>query len=136
MVRVIDCSVAIKWFIPEKGRERALAVLRELLDAPEDFAVPELFYFELVHVLSNTLREVHSEHHQLFDQLLLLGVPRFSMTPDLLSETLVFRKLGLSGYDSAYVALAKLTKGKWVTFDRKAHQRIQNLHLSELLHES
>ena len=39
----------------------------------------------------------------------------------------------LSGYDAAYVALAHLLKGLWITCDRKAHARVAGLGLSELL---
>jgi uncharacterized protein (DUF2249 family) len=46
MVRIIDASVAIKWFLFEPGRERALEVLAEILTSPSHFAVAELFYFE------------------------------------------------------------------------------------------
>jgi predicted nucleic acid-binding protein len=31
------------------------------------------------------------------------------------------------------VALAEMTGGKWLTCDKKAHQKIQHLHLSHLL---
>ena len=34
MVRVIDASVALKWFLLEEGRDRALTLLEELLTVP------------------------------------------------------------------------------------------------------
>jgi predicted nucleic acid-binding protein len=55
------------------------------------------------------------------------------MSAELLHDIGEFKKLGLSGYDAAYVALARQLKGRWLTFDAKAHQKIKNLKLSELL---
>ncbi len=55
------------------------------------------------------------------------------MTPQLLDEIRGLQHLGLSGYDAAYVALAKLLEGRWVTFDREAHDRIAHLGLSQAL---
>jgi predicted nucleic acid-binding protein len=55
------------------------------------------------------------------------------MTPELLSEIRSVQRLGLSGYDGAYVALAKLLKGRWLTFDKKAHTQVAHLQLSEIL---
>jgi len=44
MVRVIDALVAIKWFVEEPGSNRAFDILKEVLEKPERFAVPELFF--------------------------------------------------------------------------------------------
>lgn len=133
MVRIIDPSVAIKWFVHEPGRESALSILQELLDSPEKFAVPELFFFELIHVFHRVLPKPSQKHIELFEQLFDIGLPRFAMTIELNRQIRRLQKRGLSGYDAAYVALAKQLKGRWLTFDHKAHARIASLRLSELL---
>jgi predicted nucleic acid-binding protein len=133
MVRVVDASVAIKWFVAEKGRERALELLGEILSRPGDFAVPELFFFELVHVFHRTLPEATATQLALLERTLVLGIPRFAMTPELFRETRRMQQFGLSGYDAAYVGLAGLVGGRWLTFDGKAHTLVERLGLSELL---
>ena len=133
MVRIIDASVAIKWFVQEAGREVALRILADVLAKPRGFAVPHLFYFELTHVFNRTIPNPSVMHLQLFKQLLTIDIQRFAMTPDLYDATREFQQLGLSGYDAAYVALARLTKGRWLTFDYKAHERIAHLGFSESL---
>ena len=55
------------------------------------------------------------------------------MTEPLLHETLQMQKCGLSRCDGAYVAMAKILKGKWLTCDRKAHAAVKTLHLSVLI---
>ena len=133
MVRVVDASVGIKWFLVEEGQDRALKVLQEILAKPGDFAVPELFFFELAHVFHRTVPGATAEQLALLEQILLLGVPRFGMTPELFRETRKVQELGLSGYDAAYVGLATLLSARWLTFDRKAHALVEHLGVSELL---
>jgi predicted nucleic acid-binding protein len=133
MVRIVDASVAIKWFVEEPGRDRALELLAEILSKPGNFAVPELFFFELVHVFHRTLPNPSETQLTLLERVLVLGIPRFGMTPDLFRATRTMQALGLSGYDAAYVGLARLLGGRWVTFDRKAHSLAEPLTLSELL---
>jgi|SRR5579871_1068343 len=132
MVDVVDASVAIKWFVDEPGRGSALEILQKLIAKPDRFFVPELFYFELAHVLKKVLPVGPREQH-LFGQLLLLPIGRMPMNNHLFLGTQKFQSLGLSGYDAAYVALAEIVSGSWVTYDEKAHAKIAHLSLSRLL---
>ena len=133
MVEVIDASVAIKWFIEEKGRPAALGILAKVLATPESFCVPELFFFELANIFNRLLPHASAEQVALFEKIFELGIPRFSMTTALFRELQYFQSIGLSGYDAAYVALAKDMNGKWITFDAKAHKKIARFNLSRLL---
>lgn len=133
MVRIIDTSLAIKWFAEEEGREEALEILAELLEAPQLFAVPELFYFELLHVFYRLFSDASLEQKELLDAVLGFGMTRFSITTDLANEVKKFISMGLSGYDAAYVALARVTRGVWLTCDKKAHQKVAHLGLSQLV---
>ena len=133
MVRVVDTSVAIKWFVLEDGREESLEILKQILAAPDRFAVPELFYFELTHVFNRLIPHPTEKALELLNQICLLGIHRFSMTPDLLAHTREFQSQGLSGYDAAYVGLARHLKGKWLTFDAKAHALVKSAGLSVLM---
>ena len=49
-IKVVDASVGIKWIVEESGSDEALQILAEVLEFPQDFAVPELFYWEITHV--------------------------------------------------------------------------------------
>ncbi len=133
MVRVIDTSVALKWFVREKGSDRAFLLLSEVLRKPSQFAVPELFYFELASVFFRVVPQPQDIHLSLLSQIATLGIQRFSMTPSLLSELGRFVRLGLSGHDAAYAALARLLQGRWITCDERAHSLIADYGVSELL---
>jgi predicted nucleic acid-binding protein len=133
MADVIDASVAIKWFIKEAGQEKALGLLEKVLNAPEHFAAPELFYFELSHIFNRLIQHPTKKQIELMEFVSIIGIQRFSFTPELFNLQREFQNLGLSGYDAAYVAVAKLTQGKWHTFDEKAHKKVEKLKLSTLL---
>jgi predicted nucleic acid-binding protein len=133
MIEIPDASLAIKWFIEEKESEHALGILESILESPENYVVPELFFYELNHVLFRAHGKITSPQKKQLDLLLNLGWKRFYMTPDILSTTHKFQALGLSGYDSVYVALAEYVKGKWITYDKEAHKKITRFGLSRLL---
>lgn len=133
MVTVVDASVAIKWFVREPGQEVALTVLLEMLAKPKRFAVPELFFFELVHVFHRLIPQPPPQQVQVLHTVLDCGLPRFAMTPTLATAVQKLQGMGLSGYDAAYVALARELSGTWLTCDEKAHHRIKGLRISRIL---
>jgi predicted nucleic acid-binding protein len=133
MAEVIDASVAIKWFVDEKDRDPALGVLERVLSAPRTFCVPELFFFELAHVFNRLIPDPSADQIELLDIVINLGVHRFAMTPEVAAGVRRFQALGLSGYDSAYVALAEITKGVWLTYDKKAAKLVPDKKLTRVL---
>jgi hypothetical protein len=52
------------------------------------------------------------------------------MTDDLALKADRYVKLGLTGHDSCYAALAKDLKGLWLTFDKKAHEKLKKEKVS------
>lgn len=134
ILQIIDASVAIKWFVDdEDNRGAALCLLDQVKNHPRKFAVPELFLDEMVNVLSR-LEPDEGKVHEYLDLLLGLGLQRLANGKDLLHHAVTLaKKYGLSGYDAIYAANAKLTGGKWVTADDKAHRKIHELHISQLL---
>jgi predicted nucleic acid-binding protein len=135
MIWVIDASVAVRWFINEEAHPLADEVLEQVISEPEKFAVPELFAFEVFSVL---LR-VHPNGLEVFRKgiipLLQGGIFRQPLTESLAVKANRFVKLGLTGYDACYAALARDLKGRWLTFDKKAHELIQEEKVSFCLDE-
>ena len=133
MIWILDASVALKWFIKEETHPHADEVLAKLVDQPLLFAVPELFSFEVFAVLQRT----HPSGLEVFKKavipLLQGGIFRHPMTEKLAIGADRYTKMGLSGYDACYAALARDLKGIWLTFDEKAHRMIQDENISCLL---
>ncbi len=135
MIWVIDASVALRWLIKEEAHAHADEVLEKLIDDPGRFAVPELFAYEVFSVL---LR-VHSRGLWVFRKgiipILQMGIFRQPMTETVAVKANRFVKLGLTGYDACYAALAQDLKGVWLTYDKKAHELIRDPKISCLLEE-
>jgi len=133
MIWVIDASVAVRWFINEEIHPHADEVLEHVINEPEKFAVPELFAFEVYSVL----QRLHPNGLEAFRKgiipLLQGGIFRQPMTESLALKANSFIKLGLTGYDACYAALARDLKGRWLTFDEKAHRLIQEEKVSFFL---
>ena len=133
MIWVIDAPVAVRRFLKNESRPRADAVLKKIIDVPEQFAIPELFCFEVYAVLCR----VHPTGHSVFVTgmipLLNNGIFGQPMTEDHADLAGVFVKKGLTGYDACCAALAREMKGKWLTFDTKAHECLAKEKVSHLL---
>jgi len=136
MMWIVDASVAVRWFIEEEAHVHADEVLKRLVNEPRRFAVPELFSFEVFAVL----HRLHPDAIQVFSKaiipLLQGGIFRHPMTEKLALKASHFVRLGLTGYDACYAALAKDLKGLWLTFDEKAHRILEREKVSCLLADS
>ncbi len=130
MIWILDASVALKWFIQEESHPHADEVLAKLIDQPTSFAVPELFAFEVFAVLQRTHPSGLEVFRKAVIPLLQGGIFRHPMTEKLAVGANRYTKLGLSGYDACYVALAEELQSIWLTFDKKAHRMIEAKSIS------
>lgn len=130
MIWVIDASVALRWFIQEESHPNADRVLKALIDHPELFAVPELFAFEVYSVLQRLHPSGLEAYREGMLPLLHGGLFRQPMTEKLAVMAHRYVRLGLTGYDACYAALAQDLSGLWLTFDQRAHRAIQRENLS------
>jgi predicted nucleic acid-binding protein len=127
---VLDASVAVRWFIEEERHENAEAVHRRLVDAPQEFAVPELFAYETFAALFR----VHPRPLKAFQEGILpilgSGILRYPMTDAIAARAAAHVEAGLTGYDACYAALAEELDAIWLTFDGRAHARIRQKSIS------
>ncbi len=133
MIWVIDASVSLRWYLEDEAHDCADKVLKAVVEDPRRFTVPELFAFEVYAVL----QRLHPNGLQAFRKgivpILQGGILRHPMTDELAVKANRFVKKGLTGYDACYAALALDLKGRWLTFDKKAHKLINNDKISCLL---
>jgi len=136
MTFILDASVALRWYIPGTGQERADRILRFLLDQPRRFVLPELFLYEVLAVLHRHhphAQEIYTQH---LDRIIRSGVLRYPLTPGIVDRIPYFIGKGLTGYDATYAALAQEMNGTWLTFDTEAHHRIASDRVSvDLSHQ-
>ncbi|MBI4704568.1 MAG: type II toxin-antitoxin system VapC family toxin [Deltaproteobacteria bacterium] len=135
MTEILDASVAVKWFVREgeAGLAAADEVLHRVLRAPEHFAVPALFVYEVHAVLCRRRRsaaEVNEDARALWALALPVVQPDQRLLELAADIALEHR---LTAYDAAYAALARHLGGIWLTFDEPAYRRIRRLHIARLL---
>jgi predicted nucleic acid-binding protein len=130
MIWIIDASVAIKWLLEDESHPNAETVLERVVDTPGHFAVPELFGFEILSVIVRLHPAGINAFAKVIIPILHSGIFRQPMTEDLALTAYPYIKSGLTGYDACYAALAKELNGIWLTFDKKAHARIQKHNIS------
>jgi predicted nucleic acid-binding protein len=133
MIWVIDASVALRWFLEEETHPISDQILEMVIGQPEHFAVPELFAFEMFSVL----QRLHPSGLEAFQKgvvpLIQGGLFRQPMTEKLAILADHYVRMGLTGYDACYIALAKELKSLWLTFDQKAHRAIEGENISFFL---
>jgi len=127
---VIDASVAARWFLSNESDQRSDAVLERVLKDPDLFAVPELFFFEVLSVLGRTHPRPLKTYREAFLPVVEAGIFRHPMTATLAGHCERFMARGLTGYDACYAGLAAEISGTWITFDRDAHERIADARVS------
>lgn len=117
---VLDCSVAVKWFVPEPFSDDARVVLERFEEGAIDLIAPETIYAEFGHalrkyVLRGTLTARESQ--ALIEDFLALDVPTVSLRP-LSSEAMRLCTAHMSTfYDAVYIALALSDDRRVLTAD-------------------
>jgi len=132
VILVPDASVAVKWVVSEDAGsdEVAADLLGQIVEGRVRAVVPELFFFELIAVLSRRLAKAVLVAEAI-DRIARLGMSRLAVDQELARRTteLAFAHR-VTGYDAAYLAVAQSVGGQWATFDREAHKRVAKLGLS------
>lgn len=133
LIKVVDASVALKWFVEEEGRGAALTVLEEIKTNPTGFVVPELFFNEMLSIFCR-LEPNENKVMRYLTLLEELGWERISNGRELLRKATTWAvTYKITGYDAIYVATAILMNGVWLTSDSQAHHKITKHKISQLI---
>lgn len=130
MKYVLDASVAARWYLLGESHVNADAVLQRVISEPELFAVPELFFFEVLAVLGRAHPFPAETFKDAFLPIVEGGVFRHPMTAALAEQSFTFLTAGLTGHDACYAGLAVELGAQWITFDRRAHELITDRRVS------
>lgn len=103
---VVDASVAVKWYIPERHHDAARDLRDDYLDGDHDLSAPQLLPFEVVNALRYS---GHYEGERLQAAARSLGHYGLDLLPfRAISEiSAVAEALDVTIYDASYVALAE-----------------------------
>ena len=104
---VVDCSVVVRWFLPDEATpytEAAFALL-----AQQDAVVPALWLSEFANVFLKLERQCRLKPEQAagaIQRIAALGLQVDRQTPDPQRLFELARLYGLSAYDATYLELA------------------------------
>lgn len=123
---VFDTSVAVKWFFPENGKDKAMELKEKHMAGKITLSTRDLFLYELTSAFKNYTPVKISEKDfsvvALAVQSLNLSLYSLEFT-EMKELFLLSQKLLLSIYDCSFVLLAKKLSAPLYTTDRKLYQK-------------
>lgn len=130
MTRVIDASIACKWYLDENGSEEARAILE---DQETLLVAPDIIIAEVTNVLWLRLRRGDIKEEQ---ATLATGHLADSFLTLIPSRTLIDRALKIAQeidhpiYDCLYLAAAERWEADFVTADKRLERKLAEGTLS------
>ncbi len=126
---VVDASVAVKWFVPEKDSDKALKLRELYLKGSLEIIAPTLIYYEV----ANALR--FHPYYKLSQTELLRAVTilknmQIAVEPTAKAWSNAFEISFLNNvsiYDAIYLAVSKLFNTKLVTSDRIMFEKLDSI---------
>lgn len=117
---VLDCSVALKWFLPELLSDEAHRLLTRFRTRTDDLLAPDLLIAEFGHNLGKRFRNnqlTSDEVREIWEDFLALGIE--IVTIPAVARDAMRLSLDHMGtfYDAVYVALARVRGCSVVTAD-------------------
>lgn len=121
---IIDTSVAMKWFFPEAGSEKALELKDKHIKGELSLCTRDLFIYEFTSAFKNySAEKIEVKDFSLaisaLTSLNIKFVPLQSKEMGALYS--LSRKLDISVYDASFVLLAKHMKAPLFTADKKLY---------------
>lgn len=117
--KVVDASVALKWFLKEENSDKAEKLLKLHIESEILIVIPELFFYEVINGLrykKTTLENLRKSITELFDlQLHYESVSEKIM----IRTTEISSEYDLTIYDATYISLAEKMNAKLITADEK-----------------
>jgi predicted nucleic acid-binding protein len=119
---VVDASVAVKWYIPEPGSERAARVLA----ANHELLAPDLLLSEFGNVLWKKVRRgelLAADANQILAQFLAASQITYPPIQSIVQPAFeIATRFGHPIYDAMYIAIAAAHDCQFVTADDKLVQ--------------
>ncbi len=124
-MKVIDASVALKWVLPEWGRDTALGYRASHEKGADLLIVPPLFWYEVANGLRRRQGLDSAARASALEEIWAAGIEHRELDLLLLAEAVVTAvERGISVYDASYVVLARELKCQFVTADRRLWERM------------
>lgn len=135
---VVDASICLKWIFEEEDSPKARLLLQKQEQKEILLFVPQLWEYEIVNGFTSAVlrkKVSYSKAKKLLKLILEAHLEIISMS-DLLRKCLEnAKKYQISGYDSAYVTLAKENKILLVSADGRLVEKVNDKKIAISLAE-
>jgi predicted nucleic acid-binding protein len=137
-VFVIDASVAVKWYVSEELRDKALRLREDFLSEIVDLEAPSLILYEVGNAIRHHPGATEHECASAVRELRNLGITIHDLDDAAVgaAANLAFEEK-LTFYDAAYLSLAKTIEATLITADKELYNQLSNERkaLSQLLEQ-
>ncbi|MEM2107397.1 MAG: type II toxin-antitoxin system VapC family toxin [Candidatus Bathyarchaeia archaeon] len=135
-VFVVDASVAVKWYVEEDLRDKALRLRDDLLSGAVDLEAPSLILYEVGNAIRHHPGATEGECANTVTQLRNIGIIIRELDDSCMkiAAKIAFEEK-LTFYDAVYLSLAKSRKAKFLTADTELYDQLskKNRAISMLL---
>jgi predicted nucleic acid-binding protein len=124
---VVDASVVVKWFLPERSRQAALRLLHHYQEENIKLFAPALIILEVSNVFCKRVRrgEMSASTAKEAYRLLKINAPILVDDRDLMDEAVTLALAsGQATYNCLYLALALRQRCEMITADGKFHAAV------------
>lgn len=119
-VLIIDACVAVKWYVKEQMRDKALELRDDYVSERVDLQAPSLILYEVANAIRYHPGSTGVECAEAVRGLRTLGLAIHELDENLIdiASNLAFSEK-ITFYDAVYVALAKKLQGTFITADEE-----------------
>lgn len=122
---ILDASVAVKWFVTEQSRRKALQVRHDYVEGKIDLAAPSLLFYEVGNALRYRPGSTADVLSKASASLVDLELRTYDVSKDLSRETAnLAYQYGITFYDGVYLALGVLLEGRLLTADSRLGRKL------------
>jgi predicted nucleic acid-binding protein len=128
---ILDASVVLKWFIPEKDFEKADIIRTEYLQGIRSIIVPDLLLYEISNSLRYHPEFTSQEIKDVLKTLLDMEIEIITPTLALMEKAIdISKEQNITCYDVTYLALADDLQEEFITADEKLIKKLSNSYQS------
>ncbi len=125
---VLDCSISMKWVLPEIDADKAIRLRDDFHNALIDLIAPDIFPVENLHALTKAERQkriVHGTAHPLWQSILADCPTLYPHIPLLDRAYEIASAAHIGMYDCIYVALAERENCELASADDRSVKNLQ-----------
>ena len=133
---VVDASVIVKWYVMEEHREQALKLRDDFVEGKLTLTAPSLMPYEVLNAVKRAKKDISIETlGTVIESLTFYGIILHELRGELARLTVKTAiENGVTVYDAAYIALAKLSGTILYTADEKLKESLKNVYQEYVVH--